>query len=58
MAFSAAEMQKRYRTRRDNDPKRRAKFLKTTRYQSDKELGRRKLVSDMTARETIHQWRY
>ena len=60
MALSAAEKQRQYREKRDSDPERRAKFLKQQkeRYQSDKDLGRRKLVSDLTGREKRHQRRY
>ena len=60
MALSAPEKQRRYREKRDSDPERRAKFLKQQkeRYQSDKDLGQRKLVSDLTGREKRHQRRY
>ena len=60
MALSAAEKQKRYRERRDTDPEKRgiARQKRKEQYELDKELGKRKLVSAMTAREKRHQRRY
>lgn len=60
MPLSAAEKQRRYRERRDQDPEKRANFLQKQkeRYQTDKAVGKRKLVSDMTAREKRQQRKY
>ena len=60
--MSNAEKQRRYRERRDNDPDRRAAYLKKEQetYKKSVDDGKRKLVKDMTPREHRNQrkaWR-
>ena len=60
MPLSAAEKQKRYRERRNNDPERRAKHrqLQQENYQREEELGIRKPVSDLSKRDKRMKRRY
>lgn len=53
MVLTNAEKQRLYRQRRDADPVRRAQYLakKKQKYISDKAVGKRKNVADMTPRE-------
>ena len=60
MAMTAAERARKYRKSRDQDPDRRREFLlrQRLRYQHDKSVGKRKLVSEMSNREQRRQRRY
>ena len=58
MPLSAAEKQRRYREKRDKEPERRGKFLQEQRKRYDKDIGKRKVVSEMTSRENRCQRRY
>ena len=53
MALSAAEKQRRYRAKRDADAQRRSEYLQKEKdkYKRDKDIGKKKLVKDMTCRE-------
>lgn len=53
MGLSAAEKQRRYRQRRDQDPERRAKYLQyeKNKYVKDKASGKRKSIASMSKRE-------
>lgn len=57
MPLSAAEKQRRYRERRDNDPLRRAEYLEKERrkYRADLASGKKKLLAQLTDREKRHQ---
>lgn len=62
MVLSAAEKQRRYRQKRDSDPIRRAEYLAKSiqKYQSDKSVGKRKSINEMTQRDqrmARKQWR-
>lgn len=61
-ALSAAEIQQRYRAKRDADPERRARYLQKERekWQQDRETGKKKRIADLTEREKRAQrkkWR-
>ncbi|XP_041847696.1 uncharacterized protein LOC121644062 isoform X2 [Melanotaenia boesemani] len=61
-ALSAAEMQRRYRERRDADPKKREEYLRKERekWQKDRETGKKKRIRDLSQREQRAQrkkWR-
>ena len=60
MAMTAAERARKYRKSRDQDLDRRREFLlrQRLRYQHDKSVGKRKLVSEMSNREQRRQRRY
>ena len=60
MLGSTAERARKYRKSRDQDPDRRREFLlrQRLRYQHDKSVGKRKLVSEMSNREQRRQRRY
>lgn len=53
MPLSAAEMQRRYRAKRDADPERRARYLQKEKekWQRDKASGKKKGIANMTPRE-------
>lgn len=55
--LSAAEMQRRYRAKRDADPERRARYLQKERekWQHDKATGKKKSIADMSEREKCAQ---
>ena len=57
MPLSAAEKQRRYRQKRDNDAQRRAEYLEKEKkkYLEDLTSGKKKLVGQMTDREKRHQ---
>ncbi|KAK7892022.1 hypothetical protein WMY93_023985 [Mugilogobius chulae] len=59
---SAAERQRRYRARRNADTEKRQKYLESERqrWQRNKELGKKKLINDLSDREKRQQrkkWR-
>ncbi|MEQ2227472.1 hypothetical protein ILYODFUR_038013 [Ilyodon furcidens] len=61
-ALSAAELQRRYRAKRDADPERRARYLQKEpeKWQQDRETGKKKRIADLTEREKRAQrkkWR-
>lgn len=53
MPLSAAEKQRRYRARRDQDPERRAKYLswEKEKWRKDKEQGKKKSIKECSERE-------
>lgn len=53
MPLSAAEKQRRYRARRDQDPERRAKYLEWERkkWKRDREQGKKKSIHECSQRE-------
>jgi hypothetical protein len=57
MPLSAAEKQRRYRERRNDDPLRRSEYLEKERkkYRNDLSNGKKKLIEQMTDREKRHQ---
>lgn len=60
--LTPAEMQRRYRAKRDADPERREKYLQKERekWQRDRETGKKKQVADLSKREKRAQrkkWR-